>query len=304
MVCATQVRVSAGQAVHMQWRPAAAVDGSTDISIPLSGDSLGSMERLQDCNECSWAISQRTRSDSNEITFDSPSRDGDGSQTNLNDTSFDEHLSALQKKIANDRDNPAKTLRENNELWKDPATFFEVSAVHSAEELSYRSLEAADKEQHLYQNPFHKVTLALFEEERFEVARGSSPHFLRAHCRSSLLKALNPGHGELDKRRRNTICRRFTRFLDEGLGLLLSIAPIVSASECVHSLLLERPRLTSSSLDFVSKKLRGRVLVSDLMGQEALTESEKHGTWASALLNFLVRPQRVSHGGSKSFTRR
>ncbi|KAF2263961.1 hypothetical protein CC78DRAFT_257357 [Lojkania enalia] len=251
---------------------------SNMFSITCSKDTPGGIERLSVCDVSSWTYSERNRSDSNEIAFETSLRDRDGDQESSNDTDSNKQVKALQTKVAERWDRTVQILQQNAELWGNSAYFFGISEFHSTAELSYRALNDSSQELHLYQAPFHKINLACFEEESIRSAKCRNPSILEANCRRSLLGSLHPGYEKLDPKEHNRIWKRHVRNIEQGntlrslckdnAGLLLTVAPSLSAKD----------------LNFVSKELGRGLSVLDLLGQETLTESKKFGILESRLL--------------------
>lgn len=208
MISPTDLIVQSGPGLDMQWT--ITDDDCIVIRVKRPQGPAGGIQRLTAPKDSSWSSSESCGDSFNKITF--------SSRLDVNrpsSSTTDDRLQSTQRRITR------KWGKLQSETHKQPRpkhveNFFGTSKYKSAGQFSYVSLENARTKAYQQQIPFYAVYLSRTFKCYLQQTRSSIPTIRDEDCRKRLVAQYHPGYHSLDVQERNTICRRFRGYLEEG----------------------------------------------------------------------------------------
>lgn len=208
MISPTDLVVQSGPDLDIQWT--ITDDECIVIRVKRPQGPAGGIQRLAAPKDSSWSSSESCGDSFNKITFSSRS---DANRPSSSAT--EDRLSSTQRRIT--RKWERLQLEPHEQSWpKYAEKFFGTSKYKSAGQFSYVSLENARTKAYRQQIPFHKVHLSRTFQRCLQQTRRSIPTIRDEDCRKRLVAEYHPDYHSLDVQERNTICRRFRGYLEEG----------------------------------------------------------------------------------------
>ena len=144
--------------------------------------------------------------------------------------------------------------KEDFQRWdKSPAAFFGEVEFTSSEMWSFISLRDSDARTHQARDSFHKANLSIHLNQRIDQSRKNNMGFSHTgdpgwQCRKAMLAAMFPGWEHKTTEEKQPLYKQFERYVRQGQtllnlmhyngGLLLTVAPLLSREEYVHTQML------------------------------------------------------------------
>jgi hypothetical protein len=136
----------------------------------------------------------------------------------LSEQDIESFCTSLANKITAESAKAEQETRNSlNELLSDLSTFFGRTSFDSPEQFAYHSLRATEGQHKLYQDPFHKMLLAIFRNQ----CLGETPTAAR---KAAMYEKLEPGFTSFSRETKNAKYKQFGRHTKQGDVLLLMAA--------------------------------------------------------------------------------